>query len=106
MTSLLIAETYDLDLPLFRRLGLKPFKTESRDYIDVGTTIEHNGATVHVSVCCLPAQFWRFEIKNAGDGEPRRNCVISTGSGALVDYWPFIEQILNNMLVIESVERA
>jgi len=100
--------TYICDLPLFSKLRLTPFHKhmrDARDYFDVGTVV-HDEATVAVSVCCLPAMFWRFEIKRAGDGTPQRNYVISTGSGTLEDYWPFIEQILTGMLVVESVERA
>lgn len=100
------ARTYDWDIPLFAELGLKSFVIEERswDFVDVGT-VERNGATVHVSVACAPAQFWRFVIKNAGDGN-RKDYVISTGSGNLSKYWPFIEQILDNMIVIKSVTLA
>lgn len=94
------SQTYRDDLELFVRLGLPVFDVTDQEWHDLGT-VQQGVSAVKVSVLCAPAQFWKFEISNAGDGS-KYDIVLETGSGMLVDYWPTVEQICGGMLVISS----
>lgn len=68
---------------------------------------EGPAATINVTVQKMPAPFWRFTITRPNEHEdyherPTETVVVSTGSGALTDYWPSAVLIAENSLVIES----
>lgn len=79
------AETYKVDLDLFRELGLKTFKTDSQEKLFVGEykLPLYDKANVKISVTCWPGQTWEFEVETDEDYK----CIIKTGSGPLSDYW-------------------
>jgi len=92
------ARTYKRDLPLFEKLRLTPFTDAPRGWSDVGV-VETDRASVKIEVSALPAQFWRFTITaRIEDVQPG---VIRTGSGALSDYWPTVELVINGTLQFE-----
>jgi hypothetical protein len=95
-------ETYDWDLPLFRKLGLQPFDVEVWQKHFVGEVRMENGSTVKVWVECAPAQFWTFEITSGETGDVT---TLGTGSGNLNEYWPFVEKVADGMIVVKGVER-
>lgn len=95
-------ETHQSDLPLFEKLGLKPFKGNTGETLTVGT-VKGNSGEVEIRVCGLPAQFWAFTVKCREDG---RTTHLSTGSGVLEQYWPSINLFMENMLVCKSVRKT
>lgn len=61
-------------------------------------TIEAS-ARIELSVCAMPAIFYKAEIFKAPEGDGM-TCVASTGSGRLVQYMPMFIAIAEGMLVI------
>ena len=97
--SLESSHTYTQDLALFRQLGLSPFQLEETGQLLLGVYLLPSGvASVTIHVTCMPAQFWHFEIVRQ-NGE---RCEISTGSGALSDFWPSVLLIADGMLVVQN----
>lgn len=91
--------TYREDYLLFEELKLSKF-----DNIPNWTSIrvgecEVNDCNVDIWVEGAPAQFWTINIEFPL-GEKKR---ISTGSGALSDYWKSIEDICSGCLVIDNM---
>ena len=95
------AETYRVDLELFHELGLKTFKTESQEKLFVGEykLPHYDKAKVKISVTCVPAQFWEFEVETDEDYK----CVIRTGSGALSDYWQSVLKVAEGCFVVNAL---
>lgn len=89
--------TYEVDKPLFRKLGFKEFSIGHRDKTLVGT---HNtdDYAVNIFVECYPAQFWTFEIK---EKESDKVIELNTGSGSMSEYWGTVELIIDGMLKIK-----
>lgn len=96
------ASTYSSDRPLFKLLGLMPFTgiPTDKEYF-VGEVKFTNGSVVKIWVCPAPALFWRFEVFVA---ESKKHINISTGSGALNDFWNAIKLIAENMLDVCPVK--
>ena len=95
------ASVCSTDRPLFRALGLPLFSDipTGEDYY-VGEVKFENESVVKVWVCPMPALFWKAEINCNGTKKVIR---ISTGSGALVNFWQSIRLIAEGMLDIDSV---
>ena len=92
------AETYQVDLPLFEKLGLKKFSINYREKHFVGT-VNLDDRSVSIYVSCFPAHFWEFEIESVDNG-----CFkVSTGTGSLTQYWQSIELIMDGCLVVEKL---
>lgn len=106
---------YGRDLALFEKLGLTPWVNIPHAKPHCVGRVRGKGAEDHyevkVSVTCLRAACWDIEIRlfrfdEKGEVE-RQRIKLSTGSGCLSDYWPTIELLLDNMLVIdEATKRA
>jgi hypothetical protein len=96
------ASTYSSDWSLFNSLGLKPFIDipSNKEYF-VGEVKLKNDSVVKIWVCPMPALFWKFEVSVEGR---KRITKVSTGSGALSDFWNAIKLIAENMLVVETTE--
>lgn len=96
------ATTYSSDRPLFKLLGLMPFTDipANKKYF-VGDVKLKNASVVKIWVCPMPALFWKFEIFVA---ESNKTTNVSTGSGALNNFWNAIKLIAEGMLSIESTE--
>ena len=93
-------ETYEWDKPLLKKLALNTFKAKNRQKVFVGE-YKYVKSNVKVWVTGFPAQFWEFEISNPRHRDP---IIISTGSGSFINYWPFVEKILQGMIVIKNLE--
>lgn len=96
------ASTYSSDRPLFKLLGLMPFTDipTNKEYF-VGEVKFKNGSVVKIWVCPMPAMFWKFEIFI-----PKRfkTTNVSTGSGALINFWNAIKLIAEDMLDVVTTE--
>ena len=95
------AETYRVDLELFHKLGLKPFKTNSQETLFVGEykLPHYDKASVKISVTCMPAQFWKFEVETDED----HKFIIKTGSGSLSDFWESVMKVAEGMFVVNAL---
>ena len=97
--------THIQDFALFKKLGLERFENVPHGkQHEVGVVDDHGSEYdyhVAISVRCIPAQFWHFSIVLHKDDVEHQRIELSTGSGALSDYWPTIELLLDNMLVIK-----
>jgi hypothetical protein len=97
-----VVSTCPSDTLLFKSLGLKPFKNIPTDRAHfVGEVNFENGSSVKIWVCPMPALFWKFEIFVA---ESNKIMTVSTGSGALRDFWNVVKLIADGMLDVESTE--
>jgi hypothetical protein len=96
------ASTYSSDKPLFNLLGLMPFKDApiNKEFF-LGEVKFDNGSIVNIRVCPTPALFWKFEVFVATS---HKTTNISTGSGALKDFWDAIKLIAEDMLDVENIE--
>jgi len=94
--ALCTASTYSSDMALFKSLGLTPFSNIpiNKDYF-VGEFKFDNGSVVKITVCPMPAQFWKFEVYIA---ERKKTILISTGSGALCNFWCVTRLLATDML--------
>ena len=102
MKGLFLAKTLIEDRVLFRKLGLKPFENiEGNEQFLVGKYVFPCGSMVTIRVSCFPAQFWEFEIRSE---ECEKMWKAETGSGALSDFWPMVEKMVDGMFVVTSVE--
>ena len=92
---------YDWDKKLFSELGLEMFSIDDQEWHEIGEhkLPEHDQASIKVSVCCMPAQFWKFEIQTE-EGERYK---VQTGSGSLTTYWESIKLIAQNMMVVNAL---
>jgi hypothetical protein len=95
------AKTYDWDLPLFKKLGLKPFcikdcSIASKKHYVGKVTLDYD-RYIKIWVQPTPAQFWEFEVCNGTE-----IIKLSTGSGALSNYYQTIELFVDGMLVIKK----
>lgn len=105
--------TYGPDLALFKKLGLTTWVNLPHATPHCVGTVRGKGAEDHyevkVSVTCLPAQCWDIEIrlfKHDEKGELERQRIkLATGSGYLSNYWPAVELLLDNMLVIKEATK-
>jgi len=96
------ASTYSSDRPLFKLLGLTPFTNiPTNKLYYVGEVKFKNGSIVKIWVCPAPALFWKFEVFVA---ESNKTTKISTGSGALENFWNAVKLIAENMLDVENTE--
>lgn len=95
------ATTYSWDLPLFEKLGLKPFEIENQEKTFIGEhkLPDYDKASVKIWVTCMPAMFWHFEV-TTDEGKVFK---IDTGSGSLSNYWDSIEKIATDMLVVNAL---
>lgn len=95
------AKTYQVDLELFQELDLKTFKTGSQEQFLVGEykLPNYEKAKVKISVTCMPAQFWQFEVET--DEGHKFN--IETGSGSLSDYWDSVMKVAESMFVVNAL---
>lgn len=96
-------KTYSDDLPLLKRLRLKPFKGKLHEKVCVGKYKTKDGSWAEIWVEGAPAQFWEFKVFCS---ENERITIITTGSGCLVDYWPFVEKFLDGMIVIKNLKEV
>lgn len=94
-------KTYSHDLPLLKKLGLKPFKGKVHEKVYVGEYTTKDGSWARIWVDGAPAQFFRFKIYCS---ESKMVTIVETGSGCLVDYWPFVEKIMDGMIAIENLK--
>ena len=85
------ADTYQSDWQLFRQLRFPLFRGVRGSH-RVGTA-QVAGHQVHVRVHCIPDQFWELRITG-----PNFRGEVSTGSGALVDYWWAVEALLQGQV--------
>jgi len=92
-------KTYSHDLPLMKKLGLKLFKGKTHEKVYVGKYTAEDGSWAKIWVTGAPAQFFDFEIYCS---ESKLTTIISTGSGCLSEYWPFVEKIFDNMIVVKN----
>jgi hypothetical protein len=86
------------DHALFKKLGLVSFTDipSNTEYF-VGEVSFNNGSKVKIWVHPMPAQFWKIEVFIA---QSKKVAVISTGSGALSDFWDTVRLIADGMLDI------
>lgn len=95
-------KTYACDLPILEKLGLKPFEGKTRSTIEVGEYENKEiNSKVIIKVTGLPAQFWSFDIFC---GESKTRTIIETGSDGLVNYWPYVESMMEGMIVAKKIE--
>jgi hypothetical protein len=96
------ASTYSSDRPLFKSLGLMLFTDipTGKEYF-VGEVKFKNDSVVKIWVYPAPAMFWKFEIFVSGSFKTTN---VSTGSGALKDFWDAIKLIAEDMLDVENTE--
>ena len=95
------AQTYRADSELLHKLGLKTFKTDNQKQFVVGKykLPNYKKANVKISVTCMPAQFWQFEVETDEGGKYN----IETGSGSLSDYWDSVLKIAEGMFVVNAI---
>jgi hypothetical protein len=94
--SLSTSSTYSSDQTLFKLLGLEPFTNIPVDKEHfVGEVKCQNESVVKIWVIPMPALFWKVEIYVS---ESKKTFVITTGSGALIDFWETIKLFADNML--------
>lgn len=95
------SKTYRCDLELFQNLGLNTFTTDNKDQLFVGEyKLPHYDKTsVKIYVTCMPAQFWKFEIKTDEDCK----YVIKTGSGSLSEYWDSVMLVATGCFVVNAL---
>jgi hypothetical protein len=96
--------TYTVDLGLFQKLELPTFKTKNNEKLFVGEYKfpQPSKANVKIFVTCLPAQFWEFEVET----DEGYQCVITTGSGSLTDYWGSVYKVANGCFVVTDRQRS
>jgi hypothetical protein len=94
--ALCTASTYSSDMALFKSLGLTPFSNipNGKEHF-VGEFKFDDGSVVKISVNPMPAQFWKFEVYIA---ERKRTMIISTGSGALCNFWCVVRLLATDMI--------
>lgn len=97
----------DVDRALWEVLGLRYCGADDDGWQDLGvtsapTSADRPGAEVRVELCQMPARFWRFTISPLI--EDVKPVVLSTGSGALSDFWPTVELFAGGMLVVERAK--
>lgn len=100
---------------LLKRLGLKQYGHTGPEYCDLGTVTVHEAddegpaVTINVAVMTLPARCWRFRITRQNEGDdyrerPMEDVVMTTGSGALAEYWAVALLVAENAIAIEHVQ--
>lgn len=93
------AKTYSCDKALFSKLGLKQFSivNQKEHFVGEYKLPEYETGSIKVWVTCMPAMFWRFEILTI-EGKHFR---LTTGSGALQNYWPSVMLVAEGMIELE-----
>ena len=96
------SNTYFVDLPLFKELGLAPFNINTHEKKCIGEykLPNYDKAKVKISVTCTPAQFWEFEVET----DENYKFIISTGSGALSDYWTSVLKVAEGCFVVKEIK--
>lgn len=96
---LITANTYSSDKTLFKLLGLEPFiNIPTDEEYFVGEIKFQNESVIKIWVVPMPAMFWKVEIYVS---ESKKTFIITTGSGALIDFWNTIKLFADNMLAVE-----
>ena len=88
---------YPQDVKLLKELKLAAWSAKHGEEKKIGIVV-CDESTVEIFVTCLPAQFYKFVIK-----EDAKVYEMTTGSGTLSDYWPMAKAIAKNMVVIKDV---
>lgn len=99
---------YSLDHELLRELGFDPNRELESHELNVLGTYEHHydgkaevAYRVVIGVTPLPAMFWQFDVEPVTtDGKAVR---VTTGSGALSDYWPSVKLLAEGMLNVRPL---
>ena len=96
ITDVFTASTFSSDMVLFKSLGLTPFSNipMGKDHFVGGFTFSNN-SSVKITVHPMPAQFWKFEVYIP---ERKRTVIISTGSGALCNFWGTVRLVATDMI--------
>lgn len=93
------AETYPWDRELIDSLGLRRLyiKRDKRGFGEKNEkylgTLKEGSIKIRVYVTALPAQFYRFVIKNGS-----HSYEIETGSGHFGKHYPILKEILEGMI--------
>lgn len=96
------ASIYSSDRLIIKSLGLMPFtKIPINTEYFVGEVKFKNGSIVKIWVYPAPALFWKFVVLVA---ESNKTINLSTGSGALKNFWNSVKLIAENMLDVENIE--
>ena len=103
-----MSQTYNIDIPLFKRLDWDTFTFEDDNVFRYVGQFQVNEKLIQCYVACCPdssvdssAQFWKFEIypiTNEIDFNFKKNdgaITIKTGAGTLEDYWEKIVKVAN-----------
>lgn len=93
------AKTHCQDLDLFQKIGFKPFEfnDQEKHFIGEYKLPHYDKASIKVSVTCMPAQFWQFEIETDED----QKFTIETGSGSLSDFFDSAVLVAGGMFSIK-----
>lgn len=96
------AKTYERDYALFKSVGFDLFDIEVNAQHFVGTYKTDSGGKIDVWVMGFPALSWKAKIVG---GDTLETTILSTGSGALSDYWPTFLLFAEEMIgVINGIE--
>jgi hypothetical protein len=92
---------YDIDALKKLNIKIEPnLKLKHGVIAFVGDRYEEYGY-IKIWVTAYPAKFWDLEIK--ADDEKGKIVKLSMGSGSLMTYLPFIQEIIKGNIVIEDV---
>ena len=94
-----IITPYPKDIPLLKKLGLSIFKCRQGEETFIGT-VKTDSYSIDVWVTCMPAMFFRFQIKNCENSE----FDLGTGSGDFTKYWTIAESFGNGMVDIDEIK--
>ena len=102
-TDLKTATTYDSDMELYRKLGLKTFKQlPAWEYLFLGTVVFMDEKTmVRVRIGTMPAQYFKFTIIRTS-GDSRFAGELSTDTGCLYNYWETVEKIVLGQMLVKA----
>lgn len=89
-------KVYSSDVPLYKKLGLPLWEIKGNGEVQVGEVII-NEVVIDITVCCTPAQFYTFKLRFPNGKEQ----TVESGSGAMSDYWPFVEAMAQDMIVVK-----
>lgn len=107
---------YERDKPLLQLLNLPQWtSTKLYEEVFIGEVCPYliddarNPTSIKIYVKCAPAQFYRFEIVrviDSSDDTGAEALEMSTGSGALSDFWPMALALASNSVNVTAPKRV
>ena len=96
-----VCKPYSDEMAFYIGNNIPLWECKTHQTVELGKIYEREGSYIIAKVNAWPAQFWTFKVFCSSSNKYYE---ISTGSGGLSKFFPFVQQIADNMISIDSIK--